>query len=66
VVAAQEWIDGDGEEYYEEDDEEVRIVSPRYVCPACGGDGGILGQLGQLTHCRCRQCGIDFSERSGT
>ncbi len=29
-------------------------------CPACGGEGEFLGQLGSITHLRCRDCGCDF------
>ena len=35
------------------------------VCPACGGDGVTLGNLGAREHYRCRQCGIDFSTGGG-
>ena len=31
------------------------------TCPVCGGDGVKLGTLGNLTHFRCRNCGITFS-----
>lgn len=31
------------------------------ICETCGGDGVLLGTLGNLTHFRCRQCGADFS-----
>lgn len=31
------------------------------ACPACGGEGALLGALGKLTHHRCRSCGLDFS-----
>lgn len=31
-------------------------------CPACGGVGVSLGTLGNRLHCRCRSCGMDFSE----
>lgn len=31
-------------------------------CPVCGGDGQLLGQLGNLTHFRCRACGMDFNQ----
>jgi predicted nucleic acid-binding Zn ribbon protein len=34
-------------------------------CPACGGIGMLLGQLGRLFWFRCRQCGIDFSSKKG-
>lgn len=29
-------------------------------CPQCGGQGETLGQLGDLMHLRCRQCGWTF------
>jgi tRNA(Ile2) C34 agmatinyltransferase TiaS len=29
-------------------------------CPACGGEGVLLGQLGELIYFRCRRCGSDF------
>lgn len=32
-------------------------------CPACGGVGVPLGTLGNRLHCRCRSCGMDFSEQ---
>jgi len=31
------------------------------TCPACDGEGEVLGQLGNLIHYRCRACGMDFS-----
>lgn len=30
-------------------------------CPACGGEGGLLGTLGTRNHYRCRQCGAEYS-----
>lgn len=30
-------------------------------CPQCGGTLFWLGQLGRLTHWRCRHCGAMFS-----
>lgn len=30
------------------------------TCPACNGIGLLLGQLGDLTHYRCRCCGCTF------
>ena len=30
-------------------------------CPTCGGEGHLIGDLGQRRHFRCRACGIDFS-----
>lgn len=34
-------------------------------CPACGGESAVLGGLGNLTHFRCRNCGIDHSTTAG-
>jgi predicted RNA-binding Zn-ribbon protein involved in translation (DUF1610 family) len=34
---------------------------PVVGCPACGGLGMPLGQLGRRFHYRCRNCGMDFS-----
>lgn len=47
-------------------DENVRAFSMRAEspsCPACGGDGGFLGGLGNREHFRCINCGMDFSRR---
>lgn len=30
-------------------------------CPVCEGPLMFLGQLGNLVHARCRNCGADFS-----
>ena len=30
-------------------------------CMLCGGEGTLLGRLGNLTHYRCRRCGMDWS-----
>ena len=30
-------------------------------CPICGGESVIMGQLGNLVHARCRNCGMDFN-----
>jgi hypothetical protein len=35
-------------------------------CPACGGPGMELGALGNLTHYRCRNCGMEFNIREST
>ena len=43
--------------YENEGDEE-----PTSECPSCGGPGGILGQMGNRIHYRCRNCGMDFSQ----
>ena len=32
-----------------------------FVCPVCGGEGQIMGRLGNREHCRCIQCGMEFS-----
>jgi len=32
-----------------------------WLCPTCSGDSMMLGTLGNLTHFRCRQCGIVFN-----
>lgn len=34
-------------------------------CPSCGGGCYCLGQLGKLTHWRCRFCGLDHTHISG-
>lgn len=34
-------------------------------CPACGGPGVSIGQLGSRHHFRCRNCGLDFSHIDG-
>ena len=33
------------------------------ACPACGGEGALLGALGFLTWFRCVCCGMDFHVR---
>lgn len=55
--AAHEYLNdtyGTDEESEPEDEEPV-------PCPACGGDGGLLGKLGSLSHYSCRNCGMQFS-----
>ena len=32
------------------------------TCPACGGDGGYLGTLGNLDWFRCIYCGAEFKK----
>lgn len=32
-------------------------------CPACGGENGPMGQLGNLVHYSCRWCGMMYSDR---
>ena len=32
------------------------------TCPVCDGEGIQLGTLGNITHYRCRDCGIMFSQ----
>jgi len=34
------------------------------TCPACGGEGILLGALGNLVHYRCRNCGAQFQEKA--
>ena len=34
-------------------------------CPFCGGEGVVLGGLGNLMHFRCRGCGTDFHKTAG-
>lgn len=33
-------------------------------CEACGGPLNLLGQLGSLSHYRCRNCGVDASSET--
>jgi len=33
-------------------------------CPMCSGEGQPLGQLGNLMHYRCRNCGMQFSQEA--
>lgn len=40
----------------------MRLISSG-VCPLCDGDGWLLGILGKLRWFRCRQCGVDFSQK---
>jgi len=42
------------------DEEDGKEEEEMVACPACGGPGALLGQLGNLVHYRCRDCGIDF------
>lgn len=48
------------EDYQDDYREDVEVVP----CPMCGGDGEILGLLGNLTHYRCSHCGWNFHERT--
>ena len=34
------------------------------ACPTCGGPGSYLGQLGNLHHFTCRNCGIGFNVKA--
>lgn len=34
-------------------------------CPMCGGDGMLLGQLGNVHQLRCRNCGWNYSVVGG-
>ena len=45
----------------EEIDEEIE-AGPKHPCSACGGEGILLGTLGDITHYRCRRCGWNFAE----
>lgn len=35
------------------------------TCPCCGYDGAtnVLGTLGNLTHVRCRSCGVVYTDQ---
>jgi hypothetical protein len=33
-------------------------------CPICCGDGVLLGRLGNVTHYRCRNCGMQFAKEA--
>jgi hypothetical protein len=46
----------------DEDEPEPETMS----CPACGGDCGNLGRLGNRAHFRCRACGLDCSQDVGS
>jgi uncharacterized protein (DUF983 family) len=37
------------------------LSNPSLNCPICGGEGYLLGRLGSKFHCRCRDCGIEWS-----
>lgn len=45
------------------------IEDSAVVCPACDHEQDeaecYLGQLGRLTHFRCRYCGITFNDQGG-
>ena len=32
-------------------------------CELCGGDVGVMGQLGDLVHLHCRCCGMWFQKK---
>jgi len=44
-------------------DEDSEVSNPSAQCPACGGTGVPLGQMGKLTWYRCEGCGMDFNEK---
>lgn len=44
------------------DDEDEGFEDEMPSCPACGGPGMLLGTLGRLTHFKCRNCGMEYSE----
>ena len=35
--------------------------SPNPDCPACGGETGYMGMLGNYWHWRCMFCGMEFN-----
>ena len=37
----------------------------QHFCDVCGGECFILGTLGNRTHYRCRNCGMDSSQKDG-
>jgi rubredoxin len=45
------------------DDVEVD-VQEWAACPQCSGQAFPMGDLGDLRHYRCRQCGWEFAQRS--
>lgn len=42
-------------------DDYLELLTMDIECPVCGGQGQVQGFLGQLTHYRCRNCGMWFS-----
>lgn len=42
-------------------DDDFVVENEDVECPCCGGPCYVLGGLGNLTHVRCRNCGIDSS-----
>lgn len=54
--AAKEW-GLLGSRSVDPDDDEDDVLD----CPTCGGFGRPLGMLGNRMHCRCQDCGMDFS-----
>lgn len=44
-----------------DNDSDLYANSEGAACPACGGEGFQLGQLGRTVHHRCRNCGFTFS-----
>lgn len=46
-------------------DAEDALTEDPGPCPGCGGPGVPLGQLGNRSHFRCRDCGVDFSHEVG-
>jgi hypothetical protein len=47
--------------FEDDDDEDFGFEDELPSCPACGGPGMLLGTLGNLTHYRCRNCGMDYN-----
>ncbi len=33
-------------------------------CPACDGQGFLMGSLGRMKHYRCRDCGSTYSKKA--
>ncbi len=60
VVCCQACVDADCDPFEETD--ECRAQAKEIpACPTCEGPGRLLGALGNVTHYRCRDCGIDYN-----
>ena len=57
----QDLIDGCYNEMSDGVENVVKDADEPVTCPACDGEGVLLGALGFLTHYRCPACGMDFS-----
>lgn len=54
--------------FHEDDlelDETVIVDDGPPTCAMCGGELGVLGQLGKRTHYQCRRCGAESSKVIG-